>query len=76
MFAESCGRNVTLEVVGDLGNNTWLKGHKGPIIRGEIRKSSGLSSTLIEGRVDGVHFDLNVEIECVEDSDGLVSFSL
>ena len=76
MFADNCGRNITLEVVGDLGNNTWVKGHNGPIVRGKIRKPEGLSSTLIEGRVDGVDYKFNVDIVCRKENNGIVSFSL
>ena len=77
MFAENCGRkrsNITLEVVGDLGNDTWAKGHKGPVFKGKISRPVGLSSTLIKGRVDGVEFEFNVEIECVYDNYGWVNF--
>ena len=76
LFADNCGRNITLEVVGDLGNNTWVKGHNGPIVRGKIRKPEGLSSTLIEGRVDGVDYKFNVDIVCRKENNGIVSFNL
>ena len=53
-----------MELVGDLGNNTWVFGHEGPILRGNITKPVGKSNTLIEGNVDGLEFEFNVEIEC------------
>ena len=75
-FAENCGGkgdNITLEVVGDIGNNTWVKGHKGPVFKGEIRKPEGFSNALIKGGVDGINFEFNVEIKCIVESNGLVS---
>ena len=73
-IADYCGKygNTTLEVVGDLGNNTWVKGHRGPVFKGKISKPEGLSSTLIEGRVDGLKFEFNLEIECKIDNYGWV----
>ena len=75
-FVENCGRKgdkITLEVIGDIGNNTWVKGHKGPVFKGEIRKPEGLSNALIKGRVDGTNFEFNVEIKCIVENYGLVS---
>ena len=43
-------------------------GHEGPIIRGNITKPVGKSNTLIEGNVDGLKFEFNVEIECKHES--------
>ena len=50
-----------------------MKGHKGPVFKGEIRKPEGLSNALIKGRVDGTNFEFNVEIKCIVENYGLVS---
>jgi len=63
--------NYQLVIVGNLGNDTWVRGHEGPIVSGEIRKEKKMkSTTVIKGNVDEENFEFEFEVNCNREEAG------
>ena len=62
-----------------MGNDTWVRGHEGPIVKGIIRQENKMSVVsesriVINGSVDEDYFEFVVYVVCSEDKGGLVCF--
>ena len=74
----NCGMedgNITLQTVNNVGDYTWIRGHKGAIVKGTINKDQGLNNITIQGEVDGEKFMFAVHVACNETKVGLVCFT-
>ena len=64
---------ITLQVVNNIGDYTWIRGHKGAIVKGTINNELGLNNMTIQGEIDGEKFNFAVDVACNETKVGLVS---
>ena len=73
----NCGTkdgNITLQAVNNVVDYTWIRGHKGAIVKGIINNELGLNNITIQGEIDGEKFFFAVDNTCNETKVGLVCF--
>ena len=77
LTTENCGKtdgNITMQTVNNVGDYTWIRGHKGSIVKGTINNVLGLNNITIQGEIDEEKFIFAVDIACNETKVGLVCF--
>ena len=67
LFKADCGKsgdNTTVRTVGNVINDTLVRRHEGPIIRGTIKVDGVFSKTEIYGNVDKKFFEFKLFVVC------------
>ena len=73
----NCGKkggNITLQTINNVGDYTWIRGHRGAIVKGTINNDQGVNNITIQGEINGEKFNFAVNIACNETKFGLVRF--